>query len=124
MTNLRDRARELRREVTALAIASRDPRTPWYAKAVVLVTVGLAVSPIDPIPDFVPVLGYADDLLFVPAGAYLARRWIPDDALTEARAEAETRQEQGDGGAIGWLAALLVVAGWLLAGYALWRFFA
>ncbi|WP_227373615.1 YkvA family protein [Haladaptatus halobius] len=120
MTDWRDRARKLRREVTALAIAARDSRTPWYAKAVVLATVGLAISPIDPIPDFVPVLGYADDLVFVPAGASLARRWIPDDVMTEARAAAETRQEKG--GVVGLVTALLVVVGWLLMGYALWRF--
>lgn len=85
----RDRLRRLRRETTALAHAARDPRTPWYAKAVLLLVVGLAVSPVDPIPDVIPVLGYLDDLLFVPAGVLLVRRLVPEDVMADARTRAE-----------------------------------
>ncbi len=118
MPNWRDRARDLRREVTALAIAGRDPRTPWYSKAIVLVTVGLAVSPIDPIPDFIPVLGYADDMVFIPVGVYLARKGIPDDVMAEAREKAKNRETGDD--VVGWVIALLVILCWLLVGYLLW----
>lgn len=119
MPNWRDRARDLRREVTALAIAGRDPRTPWYSKAIVLLTVGLAISPIDPIPDFIPVLGYADDVVFIPVGVYLARRGIPDDVMMEARAEAENR-EAGDDFS-GWVVAFLILLFWVVVVVLLWR---
>lgn len=117
-----DRVRDLRREVTALTIAARDPRTPWYSKAVILATVGLAVSPIDPIPDFIPVLGYADDAVFIPLGAYLARRGIPDDVMEEARAEAKHREVEGD--TAGWVVAVLIVLFWVVMGVLLWHFLA
>lgn len=120
--NWRERARRLRDEVEALAVASRDPRTPWYAKGLILVTVGLAVSPIDPIPDFIPVLGYLDDLVLVPTGAYLARRAMPDAVLADAR---ETAAEaDGMSETIGWFVAVLVVLAWLALALSLWQVFA
>jgi uncharacterized membrane protein YkvA (DUF1232 family) len=119
MPNWRERARDLRREVTALAIAGRDPRTPWYSKAIVLVTVGLAVSPIDPIPDFIPVLGYADDMVFIPLGVYLARCGIPDEAMADAREWAENRDAVD--GTVGWGIALLILLCWIAAGLLVWH---
>jgi len=121
MSNWRDRLRDLRREVTALAIAGRDPRTPWHSKAIILVTVGLAVSPIDPIPDFIPVLGYVDDMLFIPAGAYLARKGIPDDVMAEAREASKNREAEN--GRAGWLVALLILLCWVVIAVLLWYFF-
>lgn len=81
----REWARRLAREIRALSVAMRDPRTPWYARALAVVIVAYAVSPIDLIPDPIPVLGLLDDLLLLPLGVLLVKRWIPDEALAEAR---------------------------------------
>ncbi|MCC8936039.1 DUF1232 domain-containing protein [Bradyrhizobium sp. Arg68] len=81
-------ARNLKRDSYALYLASRDPRVPWYAKALAVAIAAYALSPIDLIPDFIPVLGYLDDLILVPAGIWLAIRLIPDDVMTECRASA------------------------------------
>lgn len=79
-------ARALKADVVALYIAARDPRTPLSAKIVALGVVAYALSPIDLIPDFIPVLGYLDDLLIVPLGIWLAVRLIPDSLMAEFRA--------------------------------------
>jgi uncharacterized membrane protein YkvA (DUF1232 family) len=81
----RERARALRREAALYYLAARDPRTPWLARAIVLVTVAYALSPLDLIPDVIPVIGYLDDLLIVPAGLLLARRLIPPEVLEAHR---------------------------------------
>ena len=107
---LKARVDRLGDEVATLAYAARDPRTPWYAKAVVVGVVGLALSPIDPIPDFVPVLGYLDDLVFVPAGVLLARKLVPEAVLRDAR----DRAAEAEGGRARWIAAALIVVAWLL----------
>jgi len=73
----------------ALYLAARDPRTPWYAKVLVAAIVAYALSPIDLIPDFVPVLGYLDDLILIPIGLAIAIRLIPESVLTECRARAQ-----------------------------------
>ncbi|MCC6790284.1 MAG: DUF1232 domain-containing protein, partial [Thermomicrobiales bacterium] len=72
MTRLRSWASRIKTELTALALASRDPQTPWYAKAVVVCVIGYAMSPIDLIPDPIPLLGYLDDLILLPLGIALA----------------------------------------------------
>lgn len=82
---LRAWAKALKRDVLALWRAARDPRVPWVAKAVAGAVAAYALSPIDLIPDFVPVLGYLDDLLVVPAGIWLAVRLVPPDILDEHR---------------------------------------
>jgi uncharacterized membrane protein YkvA (DUF1232 family) len=89
LTNLKQRARRLRAETIALYLAARDPRTPWYAKLLVAGIVAYALSPIDLIPDFVPVLGYLDDLILIPMGLALAIKLIPESVLTECRARAQ-----------------------------------
>src|SRR6185312_9500562 len=86
---LKQWARSLKRDVVALWLAARDPRVPWYAKALAGAVAAYALSPIDLIPDFIPVLGYLDDLLIVPAGIFLAVRLIPPDVLAELRQRAE-----------------------------------
>src|SRR5436853_2185277 len=78
-------ARAIRRDVVAVWIAARDPRTPWHAKALAGAVAAYALSPIDLIPDFIPVLGYLDDLLIVPAGIWLAVRWVPPALMAEFR---------------------------------------
>ncbi len=78
--------RRLREEIQVLGLVYRDPRTPWYAKACLALVLGYAFSPVDLIPDFIPVLGHLDDLLLVPLGVWLALRLIPRQVLAEARA--------------------------------------
>ncbi|HSQ14426.1 MAG TPA: YkvA family protein [Candidatus Deferrimicrobium sp.] len=78
-------ARALKRETRDLYLAGRDPRTPWHAKVVIALVVAYALSPIDLIPDFIPVLGYLDDVLLLPLGIYLALKLIPAAVLADAR---------------------------------------
>lgn len=105
------RAKDLKRETYALYLAYRDPRVPWYAKVVCACTVGYALSPIDLIPDFVPVLGYLDDLIIVPAGLALAIKLIPDEVMRECRSMAEVKMNQK--GPKSYVAAAIIVAIWL-----------
>lgn len=82
---LKDWARAIKRDVHAIYLASRDPRVPWYAKALAAAVAGYALSPIDLIPDFIPVLGYLDDLIIVPLGIWLAVSLIPADVMSHYR---------------------------------------
>ncbi|MBU6456711.1 MAG: DUF1232 domain-containing protein [Bradyrhizobium sp.] len=104
-------ARALKRDVHALYLASRDPRVPWYAKALALIVAGYALSPIDLIPDFIPVLGYLDDVILVPAGVWLAIRLIPADVMAEHRALAEATPSRP----VSKTAAIAVIAIWIAA---------
>lgn len=81
-------ARSIKRDVIALWLAARDPRVPWYAKAVAATVAAYALSPIDLIPDFIPVLGYLDDLILVPLGIMAAVKLIPPDVMTDLRTQA------------------------------------
>jgi len=83
-------ARNLRRDSYALYLASRDPRVPWYAKALAIAIAAYALSPIDLIPDFIPVIGYLDDLILLPLGIWLAISLIPPEVMAECRASAST----------------------------------
>jgi uncharacterized membrane protein YkvA (DUF1232 family) len=95
LTSLHQRARQLKAETWALYLAVRDPRTPWYAKLLVAVIVAYACSPIDLIPDFVPVLGYLDDLVLLPLGIAWALRLIPPAVLVECRVWAQEAMQDG-----------------------------
>lgn len=85
----KQRAMQLKTETYALYLAYQDPRTPWYARWFAALVVGYAFSPIDLIPDFIPVLGYLDDLILVPLGAALVLKMIPSDVLAESREKAK-----------------------------------
>lgn len=87
--NFKNRVHQLRREVYALYLAARHPQTPWYAKLFVAAVVAYAFSPIDLIPDFIPVLGYLDDLILIPLGFAIAIKLVPAHVLAECRARAE-----------------------------------
>lgn len=87
-------ARSLKRDVVALWLAARDPRTPIGAKLLAGAVAAYALSPIDLIPDFIPVLGYLDDLIIVPAGIWLALKLIPSELMDELRGEAQRRGER------------------------------
>ena len=92
---LQQRARHLRAETFALSLAARDPRTPWYAKLLAAGIVAYAFSPIDLIPDFVPILGYLDDLILIPVDIALAIKLVPDSVLAKCRAQAQETIEHG-----------------------------
>jgi uncharacterized membrane protein YkvA (DUF1232 family) len=125
MTTWKEQARNLKRDVVAIALAMRDPRVPWYAKAVGACVVAYALSPIDLIPDFIPVLGYLDDLVLVPLGLLLVLRMIPADILAEHRVAAAKIAERpvSRAGAVGVVAVWVLSAG-LLAAWAYRGFFA
>ena len=89
LSKLRRRAASLKKEITALYYAYRDPRAPAYAKALVFITLAYALSPVDLIPDFIPLLGYLDDLILLPALIALSISWIPEPIMQEARMRAE-----------------------------------
>src|SRR5215216_6294621 len=85
----KERARTIKREVYTLYFAYRDPRTPWYGKAFAALVVAYAFSPIDLIPDPIPILGYLDDLVLIPLGVMIAVRMIPPEVMLDARTKAE-----------------------------------
>ncbi|WP_064706986.1 YkvA family protein [Rhizobium bangladeshense] len=87
-------AKSLKRDIVALWLAARDRRVPWYAKAVAGAVAAYALSPIDLIPDFIPVLGYLDDLVIVPLGILLATRLVPAEVMAALRVEAARRIER------------------------------
>lgn len=105
-------AHRVKRDVFALYLAYRDPRTPWYARVVAACVVAYAFSPLDLIPDPIPVLGYLDDLILVPLGIMLAVRLVPANVMAECRATASTRFQSGK--PVNWIAAAVIVCLWLL----------
>jgi uncharacterized membrane protein YkvA (DUF1232 family) len=109
----KQRARQLKVETYALYLAYRDPRVPWVAKLFAAGVVGYAFSPLDLIPDFIPVLGYLDDLVIVPLGVALALKMIPGPVLDECRERAQEALSQDR--PTNWAAAVAIVAIWLLA---------
>jgi uncharacterized membrane protein YkvA (DUF1232 family) len=102
-------ARTLRRDAHAIYLAARSPDTPWYVKALALIVAGYALSPIDLIPDFIPVVGYLDDLILVPLGIRLVVSLIPADAMAGFRAEAEKAAQRPRSR----VAAAIIVAVWI-----------
>jgi len=100
-------------ETYAITLAYRDPRTPWYARLFAACVVGYAFSPIDLIPDFIPVLGYLDDLVLVPLGIALAVRMIPPHVLADCRLQAQAIMSEGPR-PTNWAAAAAIIAVWLL----------
>ena len=120
ISRLKARARELQAEVFALYAAMRDPRTPWYAKLLIVAIVAYALSPIDLIPDFIPVLGVLDDILLLPLGIVLAVKLIPPQVMKECRARATmaapdaTRMGRAGAAAIVllWIVAIVLAAMW------------
>ncbi len=118
-TSFKEKVRNLKTEVHALYLASKDPRVPWYAKVIMALTIGYAISPIDLIPDFIPVLGQLDDLIIVPAGIALAIKMIPKNVMEEYRQKARnepinTRTK--------WVVALIIMSIWAFAIYLVIRF--
>jgi uncharacterized membrane protein YkvA (DUF1232 family) len=118
-TRLRHWARTLKRDIVALSIAGRDARVPWYAKAAALAVAAYALSPIDLIPDVIPVLGYLDEVIVLPVLLFLVIRMIPAPLMAEFRREAQRRAERP----VSRAGALAIVAIWIAAfGAAIWAF--
>ena len=113
MREWKRRARLLRVEVYALYLACRDPRVPWYAKALAACVVGYAFSPIDLIPDPIPVIGHLDDLVLIPLGVLAVRRLIPGPVMIECRERAHVVMEQGK--PVSRVAAVVIVTLWVVA---------
>jgi len=103
---------QLKRETYALYLAYRDPRVPWYARLFALCVVAYAFSPIDLIPDPIPVLGYLDDLILIPLGIILALKLIPRPVMVECRIRAEAIINQNK--PTNWFAAAVIIVMWLL----------
>jgi uncharacterized membrane protein YkvA (DUF1232 family) len=110
MTTLRERARALKRDAYALYYAVRDPRTPWYVKLLAGMMVAYALSPIDLIPDFLPLIGYLDELILLPAVLWIALRLVPPEALADARRRAAAAAERP----VSRVAAAVIVALWIV----------
>ncbi len=122
--SLRMKAQKLREEIDALYLCSKDPRIPWYAKAFAFFILGYALSPIDLIPDFIPIIGYLDDVILIPIGIACLIKMIPKDILNECRKKANSRQiNKGRH----WVAASVIIIIWLLAvlvtSKVLWHYF-
>ena len=111
LLRIKEWARAIKRDVHALWLAARDPRTPWYAKALAIGVAAYALSPIDLIPDFIPVLGHLDDIVLVPLGIMLAVRLMSPEVMAEHRATAAAAV----GKPVSRMGAACVIALWLLA---------
>jgi uncharacterized membrane protein YkvA (DUF1232 family) len=123
LSRMKTWARGLRREGHAIYLASRDPRVPWYAKILAVAVAAYALSPIDLIPDFIPVIGYLDDLIILPLGIWLVVSLIPGDVMVEYRAKASEAAQRPTSRAgmvvviLLWISGTLTLA-WI--GYARW----
>ena len=111
-TNLKDRARKLKSDIPAIFLALKDKETPVYAKILATITVAYALSPIDLIPDFIPVLGYLDDVLILPALSALTIKLIPKEKLEQYRTESEGMWENGKPKK--WYYAIPIVVFWII----------
>jgi len=122
LDHLKNWAKTMKRDVLALYLAGRDPRVPWYVKLLAAATAAYALSPIDLIPDFIPVIGYLDDIILLPTAIWVTVRLIPQEILVELRNKASLRLAQRPRST---LAAGVLVTIWLgitlMAGWLLWR---
>lgn len=110
--SLKERAKKLKSDIPAVFLALKHKNTPWYAKILAAVTVGYALSPVDLIPDFIPVLGYLDDVILLPAMVWLVVKLIPKDVFAECREKSEDMWSGGKPKK--WYYALPIVALWIL----------
>ncbi len=121
LDRLKKWAQNVKRDIFALYLASRDPRVPWYAKAMAALVAAYAFSPIDIIPDFIPVLGYLDDLILLPLGIVIVIRLIPEDVMADLRRQAEEKMLTRPRSAVG---AVIVVLLWVVvAVFLVWILF-
>ncbi|HEY9694572.1 MAG TPA: DUF1232 domain-containing protein [Oculatellaceae cyanobacterium] len=121
MQEWQQKIRQLKKEIFAIYFACKHPKVPWYTKILAVCVVGYAFSPIDLIPDIIPILGYLDDLILVPLGIMLLLRMIPADVLAECRQQAESTN---NGKPKNWIAAAVIIFIWLLLGFSLFIYLA
>ena len=113
MDHIKMWAKQLKRKVIILYFAYKDHRTPWYAKVFAVCVVAYAFSPIDLIPDFIPLLGYLDDLILIPLGVVIAWRMMPNEVIEECTEKAELRAKEGK--PRNWIAGSFIILVWVLA---------
>lgn len=112
VSNLKIKTKKMKNEIGALFLAYKRSDVPWYAKVVILLAVGYALSPVDFIPDFIPVFGYIDDLILLPVIIALAVRLVPSDVMNECRRQSESIFK--DGKPIGWIAGIVIICIWII----------
>src|SRR6476469_1690853 len=115
LSRIKTWARGLRRDGHAVYLASRDPRVPWHVKVLAIAVAAYALSPIDLIPDFIPVVGYRDDLVIVPLGIWLVVSLIPEDVMAECRAHADAAGSRP----VSKAGMIAIVVAWIVAALAL-----
>ena len=115
-------ARLVKRDIHAIYLCSRDPRVPWHAKALAIFVAAYALSPIDLIPDFVPVLGYLDDVILVPVGIWLVVRLIPAHVMAEHRELAAAAHERPVSRTAAAVIVVIWIASAILCGWLIWRY--
>jgi uncharacterized membrane protein YkvA (DUF1232 family) len=106
------RAKQLKIEIYAIYLAYKDPRVPWYALIFAACVVGYAFSPIDLIPDPIPILGYFDDLILIPLGVVITLRMIPEEVMTECREHSQEIMRKGK--PVNWISAIVIIGIWIL----------
>ena len=117
----KQQAQRLKQEVHALYLAAKDPRVPWHAKLLAACVLAYALSPIDLIPDFIPVLGHLDGLILVPLGIYLVLKMVPDEVMAECREKARAMANQNK--PTNWIAAAIIIAIWIIVAVVVLRSF-
>jgi uncharacterized membrane protein YkvA (DUF1232 family) len=118
-TSWKDKAKHLKTEVHALYLACRDPRVPWYVKTLMALIIGYAISPIDLIPDFIPILGQIDDLLILPLAISIVIKMIPKNVMNECRYKSRNEPVNTK---TKWIIALIIISIWILTIYLVIQF--
>jgi uncharacterized membrane protein YkvA (DUF1232 family) len=121
MSNLRAWAKALKRDVITLWFALKHPLTPWHARALAAVLTAYALSPIDLIPDFIPILGYLDDLIIVPVGVWLLLRMVPTQVLTDSKDQADEWFRQGKTKPMSLWGLIIILLIWFFAAWATYK---
>ena len=121
MSNLRAWAKALKRDVITLWFALKHPLTPWHARAFAAVLTAYALSPIDLIPDFIPILGYLDDLIIVPVGVWLLLRMVPTQVLTDSKDQADEWFRQGKTKPMSLWGLIIILLIWFFAAWATYK---
>lgn len=121
LSHLKNWARRIKRDGVMLWFASRDPRTPLWLKVMAFFVVAYALSPIDLVPDFIPVLGYLDDVILLPVLIWLIVRWLPHDVVRDARQQAEAWMQARQSKPVSHAGLVLVLSVWSAVAWGLWR---
>ena len=121
MNNFKAWAKALKRDIITLWFALKHPLTPWHARAFAAVLTAYAMSPIDLIPDFIPILGYLDDLIIVPVGVWLLLRMVPTQVLTDSKDQADEWFRQGKTKPMSFWGLIIILLIWFFAAWATYK---